>query len=69
MQKLLQSPPARYAMARLHQSPGLYGIVKKVADLRGCLPAVSVEGIPGRVHRNDFMALNRAAYANSSLAF
>lgn len=47
---------ASTAVARvLKRHPPTYRRVRRVAELRGQLPPRHVPGVPGRVHRNDFM--------------
>jgi len=54
------------AASFLHRHPGLYQFSKRMVELRGLLPPVQVVGLPGRVHRNDLMALDREGYRHSS---
>lgn len=56
------------AASFLHRHPQIYRLAKRTVELRGFLPPVPVEGLPGRVHRNDLMALDREAYRSSSKA-
>lgn len=50
----------------LRSNPQAYALARRIAELRGYLPPIRVEGLPGRIHRNDLMALDRQAYAESS---
>lgn len=55
-------------LAWLHQHPRAYAAARSVANLRGLLPAYAVDGLPGKIHRNDFMALDLPSYIASSKA-
>jgi SAM-dependent methyltransferase len=56
----------RACLRGLHRSPFLYGVAKRIFSARGLLPPRAVHGIPGRVHRNDFMVSDPRHYAKTS---
>jgi SAM-dependent methyltransferase len=45
----------RTAKEQLKRYPSVYRQARRVANVRGQLPPMRKEGLPGRVHRNDFM--------------
>lgn len=51
----------------LHRHPGFYKTARSLWEAcNSRLPPVRVNELPGRIHRNDCMALDRAAYIKSS---
>lgn len=61
-----QSPAGQFLLRWLHQHPRCYAAARKLTHVRAVLPPQKVEELPGRIHRNDFMALDLPGYIRSS---